>query len=127
MLHEIERYRRDADLCRCILATVIVTYRPLHLVEIGKLSGFPEHIAISIANVRKVVTKCRSFLTIRDEWIYLVYQSANDYLSISRLLFPCGTRVANYDMFVRFLGLMSDKLQRNMYGLKSPGFPIDEV
>jgi len=127
MLHEIERYRRDADLCRCILATVIVTYRPLHLVEIGKLSGFPEHIATSTANVRKVVTKCRSFLTIRDERIYLVHQSANDYLSTSRLLFPCGTRVANHDMFVRSLGLMSDNLQRNMYGLKSPGFPIDEV
>lgn len=127
MLHEIERYRWDADLCRWILATVIVTYRPLHLVEIGKLSGLPEHIATSTANVRKVVTKCRSFLTIRDERIYLVHQSAKDYLSTSRLLFPCGTRIANHDVFIRSLDLMSDKLQRNMYGLKSPGFPIDKV
>ncbi|KAK5661879.1 hypothetical protein OQA88_9987 [Cercophora sp. LCS_1] len=127
MLHEIERYRRDADLCRCILATVIVTYRPLHLVEIGKLSGLPEHIATSTANVRKMVTKCRSFLTIRDERIYLVHQSAKDYLSTSRLLFPCGgTRIANHDIFIRSLDLMSDKLQRNMYRLESPGSPINK-
>ncbi|KAK0638838.1 HET-R [Cercophora newfieldiana] len=127
MLHEIERYRWDTDLCRCILATVIVMYRPLHLVEIGKLSGLPEHIATSTANIRKVVTKCRSFLTIRDERIYLVHQSAKDYLSTSSLLFPCGTGRAHRGMLTQSLDLMSDKLRRDMYGLNAPGFPIDKV
>ncbi|KAK3375735.1 HET-R [Lasiosphaeria ovina] len=129
MLHEIKRYRWDADLCRCILATVMVTYRPLHLVEIGKLSGLPEHIATSIANVRKVVTKCRSFLTIRDERIYLVHQSAQDYLAkqASAQLFPRGVRIAHHHIFTRSLELMSGTLRRDMYGLGALGFPIDQV
>jgi hypothetical protein len=36
---------------------------------------------MSAETVRKVVAICGSFLTVRDEQVYLVHQSAKDYLS----------------------------------------------
>jgi len=127
MLREIDRYRWDSDFCRRILSTATVAYRPLHLTEIGHLSGLPEQILESAENVRKIVAKCGSFLTVQDDQIYLVHQSAKDYLSTSSLLFPCGTGITHHDMFIRSLDLMSTILRRDMYGLKAPGFPIDKV
>jgi hypothetical protein len=69
------------------------------------------------------------FVTVRDDQIYLIHQSAKDYLSerASALLFPYGAAMAHYDMFNQSLKLMSNKLRRDMYGLGAPGFPIDYV
>ncbi|KAK3360107.1 HET-R [Lasiosphaeria hispida] len=129
MLTEIDRYRWDADLCRQILSAATVAYRPLHLAEIGALSGLPEQITKSTENVRKIVAKCRSFLTVRDDRIYLVHQSAKDYLSdrASTLLFPHGVAVAHHNMLDRSMKLLSNKLQCDIYSLYEPGFPIDQV
>ncbi|KAK0720354.1 hypothetical protein B0H67DRAFT_599864 [Lasiosphaeris hirsuta] len=129
MLTEIDRYRWDADLCRQILSVAIVAYRPLHLAEIGALSGLPEQITKSTENVRKIVAKCRSFLTVRDDRIYLVHQSAKDYLSdrASTLLFPHGVAMAHRNILDRSMKLLSKKLQYDIYGLYEPGFPIDQV
>src|SRR5262249_51233373 len=73
--------------------------------------------------------KCGSFLTVRDDQIYLIHQSAKDYLSerASTLLFPYGAAVIHHGIFTRSLKLMSDKLRRDMYSLSAPGFPIDHV
>ena len=127
MLKEIDRHRWDSGFCRSILSMATVADRPLHLTEIGHLSGLPEQILKSTENVRKIVAKCGSFLTVQDDQIYLVHQSAKDYLSTSRLLFPCGTGILHHDMFIWSLDLMSDKLRRNIYGLEAPGFPINKV
>ncbi|KAK0730886.1 HET-R [Lasiosphaeris hirsuta] len=127
MLKEIDLHRRDLDLCRRILSVATVAYRPLRLTEIGHLSGFPEQILKSTENVRKIVARCGSFLTVQDNQVYLVHQSAKDYLSASTLLFPRGAGMIHHDMFIRSLDLMSDKLRRDIYGLEAPGFPIDEV
>jgi hypothetical protein len=129
MLNEIKRHERDSEFCRRILSVVTVVYRPLHLAEIGGLSGLPEQIAKSTGNVLKIVAKCGSFLTVRDDQIYLVHQSAKDYLSdqASALLFPCGAAMTHHDISNRSLKLLSDKLRRDVYGLRAPGFPIDQV
>ncbi|KAK4652678.1 HNWD NOD-like receptor pc3 [Podospora pseudocomata] len=129
MLDEIERNKRDSEFCRRILSVVTVAYRPLHLDEIGGLSGLPEQIAKTTENVHKIVAKCGSFLTVRDNQIYLVHQSAKDYLSdkASPLLFPSGVAMTHHHISDRSLKLLSDKLQRDVYGLCAPGFSIDHV
>ncbi|KAK0736245.1 hypothetical protein B0T21DRAFT_440488 [Apiosordaria backusii] len=127
MLNEISRYKRDSEFCRRILSVATVAYRPLHLDEIGSLSGLPEQIVRSTENIRKVVAKCGSFLTIREDKIYLIHQSAKDYLSASALIFPHGAPIAHRDICARSLELMFQKLRRDMYGLVAPGFPIDQV
>lgn len=66
MLDDIKRYKRDLELCRRILSIVMVAYRPFYLVEIGALSGLPEQITKSAESLERIVAKCRSFLTVRD-------------------------------------------------------------
>ncbi|KAK4232875.1 NACHT domain-containing protein [Achaetomium macrosporum] len=129
MLNDIKRRERDSEFCRRILSTATVAYRPLHLAEIGGLSGLPEQVLKSMENVRRVVAKCGSFLTIRDDQLYLIHQSARDYLSerASTLLFPCGVAMTHHDIFIRSLHLMSNKLRRDMYSLGAPGCPIKNV
>nr|ADA68836.1 HET-R [Podospora anserina] len=127
MLNEISRYKRDSEFCRRILLVATVAYRPLNLDEIGSLSELPEQIVGSTENIRKVVAKCGSFLTIREDKIYLIHQSAKDYLSASALIFPHGAPIAHRDICARSLELMLQKLRRDMYGLVTPGFPIDQA
>jgi WD40 repeat protein len=71
---------------------------------------------------------CGSFLTIRDDQIYLIHQSAKDYLSDKERagIFPSKSKV-HYYIFSQSLKLMSLTLKRDMYGLTALGFPIDEV
>ncbi|KAK3350317.1 WD40-repeat-containing domain protein [Lasiosphaeria hispida] len=129
MLNKIKEHSLDSEFCERILSLATVAYRPLHLAEIGGLSGLPEQITKSRKNVQKIVAKCGSFLTVRDDQIYLVHQSAKDYLSnqASTLLFPGGAAMVHHDISNRSLRLLSDKLRRDIYGLCAPGFPIDQV
>ncbi|SPO02558.1 uncharacterized protein DNG_05231 [Cephalotrichum gorgonifer] len=73
--------------------------------------------------------KCGSFLTIEDGRVYLIHQSAKDYLSseAGATIFPSGHGETHYGIFSRSIELMSRILRRDMYNLGHPGFPIDEV
>ncbi|KFA70758.1 hypothetical protein S40288_09228 [Stachybotrys chartarum IBT 40288] len=130
MAGQIQRLsRRTLEFCKTILSTVVIAYRPLYLAEIGGLSGLPEQISGVADDVRKIVTMCGSFLAVRDNRIYLVHQSAKDYLSdrASTFLFPYGAATMHRSIFARSLELMSASLRRDMYCLGAPGFPINHV
>jgi hypothetical protein len=130
MVRQVQRLsRRTLQFCQAILSTAVVTYRPLHLAEIGGLSGFPEEISGSTDDIRKIIAMCGSFLTVRDNQIYLVHQSVKDYLceQVSILLFPFGAAMAHYHILNRSLKLLSEKLQHDIYGLCTPGFLINQL
>ena len=85
MVSQIQLQKRSAESCWRILTTALVAYRPLLLAEItalSKLSGLPEEISSRTKIVEKIVAMCGSFLTIRDDRVYLVHQSAKDYLNL---------------------------------------------
>jgi hypothetical protein len=46
---------------------------------------------------------CGSFLTIRDDYVYLIHQSAKDYLSekARESIFPSGSGYAHHAIFSR--------------------------
>src|SRR5262245_52763097 len=71
---------------------------------------------------------CGSFLTVRDDQIYLIHQSAKDYLSdeARATIFPSQEKT-HHDIFSRSLELMPRILQRDVYRLKMPGVHIDQV
>ncbi|KAK0734728.1 heterokaryon incompatibility protein [Lasiosphaeria miniovina] len=137
MLNEVKRHKRDSELCRRILSTVTAAYRPLHLAEIGVLSGLPEHITKSTENVKRIVAKCGSFLTVRDNQIYLIHQSATDFLldmgtqqaprDPFEWVFPLGREDLHHNILLRSLSAMSAVLRRDMYSLEMPGSSIDDV
>jgi hypothetical protein len=129
MVNQIQQLpKRNSEVCQLILSTVTVAYRPLHLAEIGSLCGLSGQISTLTKNVRNIVAMCGSFLTIQDDQVYLIHQSAKDYLSdeVRATIFPSQGKI-HHDIFFQSLKLMSSTLQRDMYRLVVPGLPMDQV
>jgi hypothetical protein len=130
MIQQIQRLKRkDPELCRLVLATVTLAYRPLHLLELSVLSSLPRQILGNTQSVAKIVEMCGSFLTIREDFVYLIHQSAKDYLNTnaSTAMFPSGRGEIHRAVFSRSLKVMSETLRRDLYDLRHPGILIDEV
>jgi hypothetical protein len=72
---------------------------------------------------------CGSFLTIRDNYVYFIHQSAKDYLNIyaSAIVFPAGRGRIHYDMFSWSLDALSKTLRRDMYKLQDPGSMAKDI
>lgn len=129
MMDQVQRLSpRNADICRSLLCTAVIAYRPLYLAEMGSLRSLPCRATALAETVRKVVAMCGSFLTIREEQVYLVHQSAKDYLSnkMRAAALPSESKM-HHDLFTRSLELMSSTLKRDMYSLGKLGFSIDEA
>jgi hypothetical protein len=129
MMDQIQRLStRNADICRSLLCTAAVAYRPLYLAEMGSMRRLAGQATVLAETVRKIVAMCGSFLTIRDEQVYLVHQSAKDYLSdkMQAAALPSHTET-HCDLFFQSLELLSSTLNRDMYHLIEPGFSINEA
>jgi NACHT domain len=132
MMGQIQQLKhRDPEFCCLVLSKATIAYRPLRLLELGAIAGLPEQISSHPQRLTRLVNKCGSFLTIRDDHVYLVHQSAKDYLSANPTatdaIFPSGPTQSHHSMFSQSLQVMSKTLSRDMYSLHSPGFPIDQV
>jgi hypothetical protein len=130
MLKQIQQLDRDnPDLCLIVLATATLVYRPLHLVELAAVSGLPEQIARDTRFVDGIVRLCGSFLTVREDYVTLVHQSAKDYLGgqAAEAIFPSGRETVHHGIFAQSVRVMAQTLRRNMYGLRAPGILVNEV
>jgi hypothetical protein len=130
MLRQIEQLqRKDPEFCRLVLSTITLAYRPLHLLEVGALSNLPRQISFNVDKVAKVVKKCGSFLTVRENRTYFIHQSAKDFLleRAFERVFPSGKADVDYTIFSRSLEVMSKTFRRDIYKLRAPGFPIEMV
>lgn len=130
MIKQIQRLeRRDPEFCRLILSAAALANRPLQLLEMGVISGLPDAIAAKVESIQKIVKKSGSFLTIREDTIYFVHQSAQDYLAgkAASTIFPSGRAAAHHNIFQRSLDSMSKSLRRDIYGLHHPGISVDDV
>ena len=67
----------DAALCYEVLAITTITFRPVSVTELASLR---ELESLTAAELVEVISACGSFLTVRDNVVYFVYQSAEDYL-----------------------------------------------
>jgi hypothetical protein len=114
---------KKVKLCLEILSTITLAYRPLYLNEIGVLAGLEEDLYNDLQALQDLIKSCGSFLTIREQTVYLIYQSAKDYFSISKgsNIFPFGQIKAHDQLAHRFLQLISTNLKRDVYSLHAPG------
>ncbi|KAF2178780.1 hypothetical protein K469DRAFT_695111 [Zopfia rhizophila CBS 207.26] len=119
----------DADLCKWILASIAVVYRPITLKELASLVEVLDDMGDDLESIREIVSLCGSFLTIRGCTIYFLHQSAKDFLfaKASDEIFPSGREEAHYVIFSRSLQVMSRTLRRDMYSLHALGYPIKRV
>jgi NACHT domain/Heterokaryon incompatibility protein (HET) len=119
----------DADLCKRILASIAIVYRPVMLKELTSLVDMPRNISHSLEWLAEIIGLCGSFLTIREDIVYFVHQSAKDYLTINAFatIFPYGREDTHYEIFSRSLHVMSRTLRRDIYDLYAPGYLIEQV
>jgi len=115
----------NADLCKRILATIAIVYRPITLKELMSLVEVDD----DLDSLCEIIGECGSLLTVRGDTIYLVHQSAKDFLlgKAFNEIFPSGKEEAHYDIFSRSLQAMSTTLQQDMYSICKLGCPIERV
>jgi hypothetical protein len=118
----------DAELCKQVLATIALVYRPITLAELMVLTELFDDIADE-AEVEEVIGLCGSFLALREDTVYFVHQSAQDFLleKASDEVFPHGIEAAHHVIFSRSLAILSKTLHRDVYSLEAPGVSVDNM
>ncbi|KAL6787103.1 quinon protein alcohol dehydrogenase-like superfamily [Trichoderma sp. SZMC 28012] len=119
----------EAEICKRILAVVTVARQPLTLQELIALAETPGELDEKIPAICDLIAQCGSFLTIRDEVVYFVHQSAKDFLvgtNTEQKLFLEIAKANDY-MVSRSIDLMSELLRRDMYNLSDLGIHIDDA
>ena len=130
MMEQIKRLQHQRpDFCRHVLSIMITAYRPLHLQELHVL--FSSHTQVQNVNqfTAPIVKMCGSFLTIRDDYVYIIHQSAKDFLTeeASHDIFPHGIRDVHHSIFLKSLETLSRTLRRDIYGLHALGYSIEQA
>jgi NACHT domain len=129
MIKQIQQ-SEDKSLCLQVLSISTLACRPFHLLELVALADLPEEVSCSQENVREIIYMCGSFLTIREDTIYFIHQSAKDYLSgnpVEHLIFPSGRTAVHRRIVSQSLQHMDEKLDRDIYNLRDAGISIDQV
>lgn len=119
----------DAELCNAILAVVAVAFEPLALAELAASHDTLHEFVTDLSTFEEIVNSCGSFLTIREGVVYMVHQSAKDYLleKAADKIMASGLAQQHDMVFQSSLAMMSRFLQRDLYGLDDPGVLIDEI
>ncbi|KAL6889130.1 WD40-repeat-containing domain protein [Trichoderma evansii] len=126
MMDQIQSHpEHRRDLCIKLLSIVTTTYRHLHLGELITLWQVEAENPNNQKHVRRVIQRCGSFLTVKEDIIYFVHQSAKDFLLQQGS--QAGIVSKHYFIFKSSLDTMFNSLHRDIYGLKSPGIRIHEV
>jgi hypothetical protein len=128
MMHQISE-TDGAQICRQVLASTVVLYRPVTILELIALVEPLRDLADDLESVQEIIGLCGSFLTLREDTVYFVHQSAKDFLFTTAFgeIFPDGIKNAHRVIFSSSLAALSNTLHRDMYGLKEPGCPIENA
>ena len=95
----------NADLCKQILASIAIVYRPVMLKELTSLVEMLEDMSANLESLGEIIRLCGSLLTIRKGTIYFVHQSAKVFLFAKAFdeIFPSGREEAHYVISSRLL------------------------
>ncbi|KAJ5379595.1 Vegetative incompatibility protein HET-E-1 [Penicillium cosmopolitanum] len=130
MIDQIEQEApRTRKFCQLLLSAATLAYRPLQLLELGVVSGLPDEIVGKAKNLVTIIKRSGSFLTVRDERIYFVHQSAKDFLigKGGQSIFSSSPAVAHRRMFTQSLEVMRKTLRRDVYSLGALGTHIRQA
>ncbi|EUC27266.1 hypothetical protein COCCADRAFT_41952 [Bipolaris zeicola 26-R-13] len=116
----------SADMCLRVLAVTAVLYRPVTVAELVVLTEQLADLVNDLESVREIIGLCGSFLTLRDDTVYFVHQSAKEFLVTKALdkVFQDGIERVHQDIFVQSLSILQKTLDRDIYNLQAPGYPV---
>lgn len=70
----------DAEFCMRILASMVSSHRPVPLKDLGMSAGLPSEYTKKPSFLEELVNLCGSFLTVRDDVVYIIHSSAREFL-----------------------------------------------
>lgn len=114
MMTRIEKVEElEPQDCKKILVCATLAFRPISL-ELAALSDSPSREFTETA-----IELCGSFLAVKDDIVYLIHQSAKEYLdkNFRNHLQPSGMAQGHVDIGMQLIKAMSAVLKQNMYGL----------
>lgn len=115
----------DRDICREVLATACIAYRPVAMGELCVLA--PELMKFGSDELEEIVKECGSFLALENGVVYFVHQTAKDFLMCKKTdILGSGIPEHHRILFQRSMEVLSG-LKRNMYDLKHLGILLKEV
>ncbi|CAG7947089.1 unnamed protein product [Penicillium salamii] len=119
----------DAESCKRILAVMSIVYRPIAFDELASLVELPDDLAGDSEALSDIIAICGSFLTVREDTIIFVHQSAKEFLlrETQTGVFPGGIEAGHQKVFSRSLEAMFKTLRRDIFQIKLPGFPVEKV
>lgn len=132
MLQRISQLKGESSkFCRTVLAVATLVNRPLHLNELSTLAGFQGRLK-KLPHVEELIKDCGSFLTVQENRVYFIHQSAKEYLasdvsSKSSLELPNKRDTVHSSIISNSLDAMSQILRKNIYELEHPATLIDDV
>ncbi|CAN9432099.1 unnamed protein product [Alternaria alternata] len=117
----------DAETCGCVLATTAILFRPVVIEELVAIVEPLKEFVDDPETVLEIIELYGCFLTVRENTVYYVHQSAQDFLlaDAKNEIFPNGIDVVHQGIFRNSLEVLSSQLHRDMYKLKAPGAAID--
>jgi hypothetical protein len=118
----------STEICLQVLASTAILYQPVSVPELVALVEQLEDLD-DLESVQEVLGFCGSFLTLRENTIYFVHQSAKDFLFKKAYIetFPDGSETIHRTILLRSLGILSKTLHRDMYSLEALGYPIKNI
>jgi WD40 repeat protein len=111
----------DRFMCLEILRSITLAFRPLSIEELFTMAQLrPE---LNAQDLSDLIELCGSFVTIRRGIIYMVHQSAQDYLikDEAQRIFQTALEPSHGLVASRLLNAMSNALGKNMCNLHHPG------
>jgi hypothetical protein len=120
---------RTVGYCRGILRSITLAFRPLQLEELAATAGLPRDEFGDVQAVADLVSRCGSFLTVREDIISFVHLSAKDFFTLGndRQVFDRTAAEEQGRMTTRLLDTMDSTLRRDMCSLQKPGVRIQEA
>jgi hypothetical protein len=110
----------DSELYKRILSVVLSVYTPITIEALRVLVNFDHQGCDDGESIREIIEECGSFLKVDDDEIFLVHQSAKDFLlDLSNEALEVNEEEEHHTIFSRSLQAMKS-LERDMYKLKNP-------
>jgi len=120
-------HSRDEEICKAILAVVTTAFEPLSLAELATSDARLLPFQSDLQTLYRIITCCGSFLTIRNNVVYMIHQSVKDYLVTSPDIFPSNIAAQHYLIFQSTMRGMQANLHRNVYSVPDDTLYIHEI
>ncbi|KAJ4331972.1 hypothetical protein N0V95_009773, partial [Ascochyta clinopodiicola] len=114
---------RTVEYCRAVLRSLTLAFRPLQREELVVAAGLPTYHFQDVQAVVDLVSRCGSFLNVREGVVSFVHLSAKDYFTAGngRQVFDRPLAVEQGRLTERLLDAMASTLRRDMCSLQKPG------